>query len=195
MRYLGHKITQNGIKPDPDLIKSVKNFPQPKKIKDVQSFLGLTGYYCRFISDYSKIAEPLLQQSRDLQKGNNHLKRSKECTDAFETLKERLTSAPIMNTRNFKQSFILELDTCEYGLGSVLTQEYEGKKYVIAYASRTLLTAERKYAATEPEAWTIAWATKHFLPYLEGNKIYIRSDYKGLEWIRTAKDIPGRLAR
>ena len=195
MRYLGHLITQNGIKPDPDLIKSVTNFPQPKKIKDVQSFLGLTGYYRRFIKDYSKIAAPLLQQLRNCQKSNHRLKWSKECTDAVNTLKERLTNAPVMNTPNFEQPFILELDACEYGLGAILTQEYDGKKYVIAYASRTLSTAERRYAATEREALAIVWATKHFRPYLEGNKIYIRSDCKALEWMRTAKDVTGRLAR
>ncbi|CAF3221850.1 unnamed protein product [Rotaria sp. Silwood2] len=195
MRYLGHIITQNGIKPDPDLIKSVTNFPQPKKIKDVQSFLGLTGYYRRFIKDYSKIAEPLLQQLRNSQQGNHQLKWSKECTNAFETLKKKLTNAPIMNTPNFEQPFILELDACEYGLGAILTQEYDGKKYVIAYASRTLSTAERKYGATEREALAIVWATKYFRPYLEGNKIYVRSDCKALEWMRTAKDVTGRLAR
>lgn len=195
MRYLGHTITRDGIKPDPNLIKAVTDFPQPKKIKDVQSFLGLTGYYRRFIKDYSKIAEPLTQQLRSSQKGNHHLQWSKECTDAFETLKEKLTKAPIMNTPNFNQPFILEIDACEYGLGAVLIQEYEEKKYVIAYASRTLSTAERKYGATEREALAIVWATKHFRPYLEGNKIYIRSDCKALEWMRTAKDVTGRLAR
>ncbi|CAF2775804.1 unnamed protein product [Rotaria sp. Silwood2] len=195
MRYLGHIITQNGIKPDPDLIKSVTNFPQPKKIKDVQSFLGLTGYYRRFIKDYSKIAEPLQQQLRNSQKGNHHLNWSRGCTDAFETLKTRLTNAPIMNTPNFEQPFILELDACEYGVGAVLTQEYDENKYVIAYASRTLSTAERKYGATEREALAIVWATKHFRPYLEGNKIYVRSDCKALEWMRTAKDVTGRIAR
>ncbi|CAF3259695.1 unnamed protein product [Rotaria socialis] len=195
MRYLGHIITQNGIKPDPDLIKSVTNFPQPKKIKDVQSFLGLTGYYRRFIKDYSKIAEPLLQQLRNSQQGNHQLKWSKECTNAFETLKKRLTNAPIMNTPNFEQPFILELDACEYGLGAILTQEYDENKYVIAYASRTLSTAERKYGATEREALAILWATKYFRPYLEGNKIYVRSDCKALEWMRTAKYVTGRLAR
>ncbi|CAF5144929.1 unnamed protein product, partial [Rotaria socialis] len=71
-----------------------------------------------------------------------------------------------MNTPNFEQPFILELDACEYGVGAVLTQEYEGKKYVIAYASRTLSTAERNYGATEREALAIVWATKHFRPYL-----------------------------
>ncbi|CAF4231076.1 unnamed protein product [Rotaria sp. Silwood2] len=195
MRYLGHIITQEGIKPDSNLIKSVSNFPQPKKIKDVQSFLGLTGYYRRFIKDYSKIAEPLTQQLRNNQKGNHQLKWSKECTNAFEALKEKLTTAPIMNTPNFNQPFILELDACEYGLGAVLTQEYDGKKYVIAYASRTLSTAERNYGATEHEALAIVWATKYFRPYLEGNKIYIRSDCKALEWMRSSKDVTGRLAR
>ena len=100
-----------------------------------------------------------------------------------------------MNTPNFSQSFILELDACEYGLGAVLIQEYDEKKYVIAYASRTLSPAERQYGATEREALAIVWATKHFRPYLEGNKIYIRSDCKALEWMRTAKDVTGRLAR
>ena len=100
-----------------------------------------------------------------------------------------------MNTPNFEQPFILELDACEYGLGAILTQEYDGKKYVIAYASRTLSTAERRYAATEREALAIEWATKHFRPYLEDNKVYIRSDCKALEWMRTAKDVTGRLAR
>ncbi len=195
MRYLGHVITQNGIKPDPDLIKSVTNFPQPKKIKDVQSFLGLTGYYRRFIKDYAKVAEPLLKQLRNSQKSNHHLQWSQECTHAFETLKKKLTHAPIMNTPNFEQPFILELDACEYGLGAVLIQEYDENKYVIAYASRTLSAAERKYGATEREALAIVWAIKHFRPYLEGNKIYIRSDCKALEWMRTAKDVTGRLAR
>ncbi|CAF1158517.1 unnamed protein product, partial [Adineta ricciae] len=195
MHYLGHVVTSKGIKPDPNLIKSVIEFPQPKKIKDIQSFLGLTGYYRRFIQNYSKLAEPLLRQLRIAQGSNYHLEWTADCTTAFETLKNKLTNAPVMNTPNFEQPFILELDACEYGLGAVLTQEYDDKKYVIAYASKTLSTAERKYGATEREALAIVWATKHFRPYLEGNKIYIRSDCKALQWMRTAKDVTGRIAR
>ncbi|CAM4766534.1 unnamed protein product [Rotaria magnacalcarata] len=92
MRYLEYIITQNGIKPDPDLIKPITNSPQPRKIKDVQSFLGLTGYYRRFIKDYSKISEPLQQQLRNSQKCNHHLNWSRGCTDAFEILKNVETS-------------------------------------------------------------------------------------------------------
>ena len=100
-----------------------------------------------------------------------------------------------MNIPNFEQLFILELDACEYGLEAILTQEYDEKKYVTAYASRTLSTAERRYAATERKALAIVWATKHFRPYLEGNKIYGRSNYKALEWMRPVKDVTGGLAR
>ncbi|CAF1502254.1 unnamed protein product [Adineta steineri] len=195
MKYLGHIVTQDGIKPDPTLTKAVSDFPQPKTIKDVQSFLGLSGYYRRFIKNYSKIAEPLVKQLRQLKERNYHLNWTKECTAAFETLKEKLTNAPIMSTPNFNQSFILELDACEYGLGAVLAQEYNKQKFVIAYASRTLSSAERNYGATEREALAIVWATQHFRPYLDGFKVLIRSDCKALQWLKNAKDISGRLAR
>ena len=195
MKYLGHIVTQDGIKPDPALIKAVSDFPIPKTIKDVQSFLGLSGYYRRFIKDYSKIAEPLVKQLRQLKERNYHLNWTPDCTTAFELLKKKLTNAPIMSTPNFNEPFILELDACEYGLGAVLAQEYNKQKFVIAYASRTLNPAERNYSATEREALAIVWATQHFRPYLEGTKIFIRSDCKALQWLKNAKDISGRLAR
>ncbi|CAF3658600.1 unnamed protein product [Rotaria sp. Silwood1] len=100
-----------------------------------------------------------------------------------------------MNTPNFNEPFILELDACEYGLGAVLAQDYDKKKFVIAYASRTLSPAERNYSATEREALAIVWATQHFRPYLEGTKVLIRSDCKALQWLKNAKDVSGRLAR
>ena len=118
MKYLGHIITQDGIKPDPTLTKAVSDFPQPKTIIDVQSFLGLTGYYRRFIRDYSKIAEPLIKQLRQLKERNYRLNWTQECTTAFETLKRKLTNAPIMSTPNFNEPLIIELDACEYGLGA-----------------------------------------------------------------------------
>ncbi|CAF4200064.1 unnamed protein product, partial [Rotaria sordida] len=126
---------------------------------------------------------------------NHHLRWSNECTEAFKTLKKKLTTAPIMNTPNFEQPFILEVDAFEYGLSAILTQEYDDKKYVIAYASRTLSAIERRYGAIEREALTIVWATKHFRVYIETSKILIRSDCKALQWLRNTKDVTGRLAR
>ncbi|CAF0888235.1 unnamed protein product [Rotaria sordida] len=194
-KYLAYIITSDCVKPDPDLVKSVVNFPRPRTIRDVQSFLGLTGYYHRFIQNYARIAEPLIRQLRFTVTGNHHLRWSNECTEAFNTLKKKLTTAPIMNTPNFEQPFILVVDAFEYGLGAILTQEYDDKKYVIAYASRTLSAIERRYGATEREAPTIMWATKHFRVYIERSKILIRSDCKALQWLRNTKDVTGRLAR
>ena len=198
IKYLGHIITQNGVKPDPDLVSAIKEFPQPQKIKDVQAFLGLTGYYRRFIQNYAKIAEPLLKQIRNIKNGRNtnyHIKWNDESQTSFEILKQRLISSPIMNTPNFQHPFILELDACAYGLGAVLAQEYDGKKFVIAYASRTLSSTERNYSATEREALAIVWATKHFRPYIEGVEIIVRTDCQALQWLKESKDVTGRLAR
>ncbi|CAF1393237.1 unnamed protein product, partial [Rotaria sp. Silwood1] len=190
LKYLGHIITPDGIKPDPGLIDSVKLFPQPTRLKDIQSFLGLTGYYRKFIKDYAKIRSH--QKSK---RPPNNIEWSVECTIAFERLKTALTQAPILRAPNFNEPFILETDACDYGLGAVLTQEYDNKKFVIAYASRTQTTAERNYFPTEKEALAIYWATKHFRPYLEGTKSYIRSDCRALQWLLETKDSSGRLAR
>ncbi|CAF4003985.1 unnamed protein product [Rotaria magnacalcarata] len=198
LKYLGHLITADGIKPDPGLVASVQLFPQPTKIKDIQSFLGLTGYYRKFIKDYAKIAEPLISQLRSHQKSNramNHIEWSDKCTKAFDELKTALTQAPILQTPNFNEAFILEIDACDYGLGAILIQEYDNQQFVIAYASRTQTAAERNYFPTEKEALAIYWATKHFRPYLEGTMIYMRSNCRALQWLLDTKDSSGRLAR
>ena len=198
IKYLGHIITKDGVKPDPELVSAVKKFPQPRKLKDIQAFLGLTGYYRRFIKNYARVAEPLLKQLRNHknQRNTNYkITWNADCTKAFKTLKQKLISSPIMNTPNFRHPFILELDACAYGLGAVLAQEYDGKKFVIAYASKTLSSAERNYSSTEREALAIVWATKHFRPYIEGMEILVRTDCQVLQWLKESKDVTGRLAR
>ena len=198
IKYLGHIITKQGVKPDPELVSAVKEFPQPGTVKDVQAFLGLTGYYRRFIQNYAKISEPLLKQIRNRKNGqntNHHIVWNDDCEEAFIELKQKLINSPVMNTPNFQHPFILELDASAYGLGAILVQEYDGNKFVIAYASRTLSPAERNYSATEREALAIVWATKHFRPYIEGMEILIRTDCQALQWLKESKDVSGRLAR
>ena len=197
IEFLGHLITPGGIKPDPAIIATIAQFTRPSTIKAVQAFLGLTGYYRRFIKNYAKIAEPLLKllRSPSPTKSNHPIEWNANCTQAFNTLKERLVSPPIMQSPNFSFPFTLELDVCEYGIGCVLTQEYDNRKYVIAYASRTLSNAERNYSSVEREALAIVWATKRFRQYLEGGLVIVRSDRKAIEWLKTARDPTGRLAR
>ena len=197
LTFLGHLITPNGIKPDPGLTSTILAFQQPTTVKNVQAFLGLTGYYRRFIKNYAKIAEPLLKLIRSRQSASNNtpVQWNQDCTSAFNTLKQKLVSSPIMHSPNFSFPLILELDACEYGIGCVLTQEYDNHKYVIAYASRTLSAAERNYSSVEREALAIVCATKHFRQYLEGGSVIVRSDCKAVEWLKTARDPTDRLAR
>ncbi|CAF3099127.1 unnamed protein product, partial [Rotaria sp. Silwood2] len=197
MTFLGHLVTPGGIKPDPGLTSTIAAFTQPTTIKDVQAFLGITGYYHRFIKNYAKIAEPLLKLLRSQQTTTtrSQLPWNDDCTNAFNTLKQKLISPPIMHSPNFSFPFILKLDACEYGIGCIFTQEYNDRKYVISYASRTLCTAERNYSSVEREALAIVWATRHFRQYLEGAPVLVRSDCKALEWLKTARDPTCRLAR
>ncbi|CAF1339961.1 unnamed protein product, partial [Rotaria magnacalcarata] len=164
---------------------------------NVQAFLGITGYYHRFIKNDAKIAEPLLKLLHSQQPATtrSQLPWNADCTNAFITLKQKLISPPIMHSPNFSFPFILELDACEYGIGCILTQEYNDRKYLISYASRTLCTAERNYSSVECEALAIVWGTKHFRQYLEGGPVLVRSNCKALEWLKTARDPTGRLAR
>ena len=152
--FLGHLITPDGIKSDPGLTSTILAFQKPTTVKHVQAFLGLTGYYRRFIKNYAKIAEPLLEllRSRPSISNSTLVEWNADCTLAFDALKQVLVSPPLMHSPNFSFHFILELDACEYGIGSVLAEEYDNHTYVIAYASRTLSVAERNYSSVECEA-------------------------------------------
>ncbi|CAF1088285.1 unnamed protein product [Didymodactylos carnosus] len=114
---------------------------------------------------------------------------------AFELLKERLISAPIVTYPNFDYPFMLQLDASDYGLGAVLAQNIERKEHVIAFASRTLQPCERKYSAPERECLVIVWGTQHFRPYLEGRPFEVWTDHRSLQWLRSIKDPTSRLAR
>ncbi|CAF1183413.1 unnamed protein product [Didymodactylos carnosus] len=192
LKYLGHIVSAQGIRPDPEKLKAVRDFPVPYKAKGVRSFLGLTGYYRRFIQNYATIAEPLLQLIR--------VKRSPvfvwipECQDSFDELKQNLITSPIISYSDFNHPFILQLDASDYGLGAVLAQKGspDGEEHVIAYASRTLNESERKYSATERECLAIVWGTQHFRPYLEGRSFEVWTDHRSLTWLRRLKDPTSR---
>ena len=195
--FLGHLITPDGIKPDPGLTSTILAFQKPTTVKHDQAFLGLTGYYRRFIKNYAKIAEPLLEllRSRPSISNSTLVEWNADCTLAFDTLKQILVSPSLMHSPNFSCPFILELDACEYNIGCVLTQKYDNYKYVIAYASRILSVAERNYSSVECEALAIVWETKNFRQYLEGGPVIVRSNCKALEWLKTPRCPTGRLTR
>lgn len=189
--YLGHVITENGVSPNPEKVKAVSQFPTPKTPKDVKSFLGLTGYYRRFIENFSHITKPLTS----LLKKDIAFHWSHEQTQAFNTLKQKLISAPLLQYPDFSQPFIVTTDASNYAVGAALSQGEIGKDKPIAFASRTLNKAEGNYSTTEKELLAILFAVNTFRPYIYGYKFKIVTDHRPLTWLFNAKDPGGRLVR
>ncbi|CAF1202694.1 unnamed protein product, partial [Didymodactylos carnosus] len=156
LKYLGHIVSAQGIRPDPEKLEAVRSFPSPGTAKDVRAFLELTGYYRRFIKNYAEVAESLFTSIRE--KHNSIFAFTPECQQAFELLKQRLISAPIVAYPNFDYPFLLQLDACDHGLSAVLAQNIDGIEHVIAYASRTLQPCERNIK--DPTSLLARWAIK-----------------------------------
>lgn len=192
IKFLGHIVSGSGVRMDPDKVRAVTNYPTPKSSKQVKSFLGLVGYYRKFISHFAEIAKPL----NNLQKKNVPFIWGHSERDAFETLKTAITTQPVLQYPHFKQGqFVLTTDASKIALGAILSQGPVGKDKPIAYASRTLNRAEANYSTTEQELLAIVWATKHFRPYLYGTKFTIVTDHKPLRWLFAIADAGSRLMR
>jgi hypothetical protein len=191
LNYLGHLVTPEGVRPDENKIKAVVEFPTPKTQKDIKSFLGLAGYYRKFIADFSAIARPLT----NLLKKENEWRWTEQEQASFDLLKFKLTNTPLLQYPDFSKPFILTTDASGYAIGAILSQGKLGQDKPVAYASRTLNKAELNYATVEKELLAIVWACKHFRPYLLGRKFQIVTDHKGLTWIFNVKDPNSRLMR
>jgi hypothetical protein len=191
VEFLGHVITPDGIKPNPKKIEAIKKFPIPKTVKDIKSFLGLLGYYRRFIKNFAKITKPF---TKCLKKGEKILHTTEFCR-AFEYCKNILSNEPILQYPDFSKPFILTTDASQFAIGAILSQGEIGKDLPIAYASRTLNTAECNYSTIEKELLAIVWSTKYFRPYLFGNKFTIVTDHKPLQWLFNLKEPSSRLVR
>ena len=145
--YLGHVIGNGEIRPNLDQIQAVQNFPKPQTKKDVRSFLGLTGYYRKFIRNYEDIARPLI----DLTKKNesNKVNWIPICETAFANLKSYLSSEPIFKAPNFKKHFLLQTDASNKGIGAVLSQlDDQLREHPVVFLSRQLKPNEKNYSVS-----------------------------------------------
>lgn len=177
--FLGHKVTQDGILPDESKLDSIKNFKQPMNKKNVRSFLGLTGFYRKFIKDFGRIAAPLHKLTSPL----TEFKWEEKHRIAFEELKEKLITPPVLAHPLLDKDFILTTDASGTGIAGVLSQIQDGKEKPIGYCSRALRPREATFAkdnATETELLAICWAAKYFRPYLYGKHFTVYTDNKAL---------------
>jgi hypothetical protein len=172
---------------DPRKVKDVLEWEQPKNVKDIQSFLGLAGYYRRFIENFSKIFKPMTE----LLKKGIPFKWSDACEEAFQILKTKLTSAPILAQPDITKGFDVYCDASRIGLGCVLMQE----GCVIAYASRQLKRHEENYPTHDLELAAVAHALRIWRHYLLGNPCNIYTDNKSLKYIFTQSELNMRQRR
>jgi hypothetical protein len=179
--FLGHIITEGIIAIDPSKVQTVLDWNPPKNVAEIRSFLGLAGYYHRFIEGFSKIVKP---HTSLLEKGKE-FKWDAKCEDSFEELKKRLTTAPVLIMPDIHKGFDVYCDASLQGLGCVLMQE--GK--VIAYASRQLRKHEQNYPTHDLELAAIMHTLKIWRQYMIGNKCRIFIDHKSLKYIFTQKDL------
>ena len=191
VNFLGHVVTSEGITADPSKIEAVKSWPEPKNLSEVRSFLGLCSYYRKFIKGFADIARPL----HKLTEKGKAFQWSDECSRSFAQLKEHLTSSPILAYPDEKSVFILDTDASDAAIGSVLSQAQDNTERVIAYASRTLSKAERKYCVTRKELLAVVNFVKHFKHYLYGRKFIVRTDHGSLQWLLNFKSPEGQMAR
>lgn len=187
--YLGFIINSKGISANQEKVRAVLDLPEPKDLKDLQTIIGKLTYYSRFIPDFAKKARPLNM----LRRKNAHFAWKQEQKDAFVELKSLLCTAPILKHPNFELEFILATDASGYGIGAVLSQITDGEEHPIAYASRTLLESECRYAVIEREALGVYWGINHFDEYLDGPKHFtVYTDHKPLCSLMTKEQVNKR---
>ena len=201
VKYLGHVISAGGVATDPEKTRAVAEWRRPQTVTELRSFLGFCSYYRRFVEGFARHAAPLHRLAGELDGGPKkprskvHVKLkghwSQIHEQAFQTLKNMLVAAPVLGYADFKQPFILETDASHQGLGAVLSQEQDGARRPIAFASRGLKSTERNmsnYSAMKLEFLALKWAvTEKFREYLLGSTFTVYTDNNPLSYLKTAK--------
>jgi hypothetical protein len=187
VKFLGHTITSEGILVDPTKVQEVMDWKPPTSVHQIRSFLGLAGYYRRFIPDFSKIAKPMTE----LLKKEVKYRWNDKCDEAFHTLRKLLTTAPVLAQPDNTQPFDVYCDASGTGLGCVLMQNNR----VIAYASRALRNHEQNYPTHDLELAAVVHALKVWRHRFMGAKCNIYTDHKSLTYIFTQADLNMRQRR
>lgn len=188
---LGHRISHKGIEVDQAKIEVIEKLPPPTNEKGIRSFLGHAGFYRRFIKDFSKIAKPLT----NLLVKDTPFQFNDDCLNAFDTLKQKLTTAPIVTAPDWSLPFEIMCDASDIAVGAVLGQRKDKLLHVIYYASHVLNPAQLNYATTEKELLAVVYAFDKFRSYLLGSKVIIYTNHAALRYLFSKQESKPRLLR
>lgn len=192
LKFLGHIISREGIHMDPAKVSAIKCLPKPTNATEVRSFIGAASYYRRFVDNFGKLAEPITR----LTKQKAEFKWGDEQEKAFNLLKEKLSTEPVLCHYDPNLPMELRTDACKMGIGAILLHVYPDKsKRVISYASRQLVKREQNYHTTEQECLAIVWAIDKLKAYLQGRKFTVVTDHAALTWLQTKQSTSARLLR
>lgn len=177
---------------DDDRVKAITEYPIPRNIKEVRRFLGMSGWYRRFVENYATVAFPFTE----LLSSKRVFKWNPSSLEAFKELERRLTTAPCLIHPDYAKRFIVQCDASKVDVGAVLAQEDEnGIERPIAFMSQKLNKAQRNYSVTELECLAVVLAINKFRIYIEGHEFSVITDHSSLRWLMNQKDLNGRLAR
>lgn len=185
VKFLGHVISSEGIKPDPNKTEAIANLPRPNSVKELKRFLGMSGFLSKFIPKMADIANPLYE----LLKNNVEWIWGPAQEASFQRIKEELCQTPGLSMFDLHKEIYISCDASSYGLGAVLYHMKEGYISPICYASRTLSNAEKRYAQIEKEALAIIWSCDRFRDYIIGKQVHIETDHKPLVPIFMSKPL------
>jgi hypothetical protein len=195
LSFLGHIVSQAGVRVDPVKVQSVVNWPAPTDIQQLRSFLGMANYFRRFIHNFSSLALPLT----DCLKGQEHKRQAitwgPQQETAFAAVKQALTSAPVLKVADPNRPFIIHADSSDFALGGTLLQEFCGALHPVAFHSRKLNPAERNYTVGERELLAIHDSVRLWSHYIAGTSTAVHTDHKGLETFFSQTPLSGRKAR
>lgn len=189
--YLGHKCSDKGILPDDSKFEVIRNFPMPENKDEVKRFIALANYYRKFIPHFAELAKPLNQ----LTKLRVPFIWSAMCQGNFETLKNRIINAVILQYPDYSKEFILTVDASKVAAGAVLSQNFDGNDLPISFASKTFTKGEINKSTIERELTAIYFAVKHYRPYLYGKHFTIKSDHKPLSYLFALREPSSKLTR
>ncbi|CAM4376777.1 unnamed protein product [Lepidochelys olivacea] len=192
--YLGHQVGQGTISPLQAKVDAIQKWPVPKSKKQVQSFLGLAGYYRRFVPPYSQIAAPLTDLTK--KKQPNAVQWTGKCQKAFNKLKATLMSDPVLRAPDFDKPFLVTTDASERGVGAVLMQKGPDQEFhPVVFLSKKLSERESNWSVTEKECYAIVYALEKLRPYVWGRRFHLQTDHAALKWLHTVKETNKKLLR